>query len=293
LLISGLAASAIEIKDRKYKLDHSSHYPVLSPLYEICGSLKGKLFHATKENIELKQEVAYLTARLKKTKLSEKMIEKDLNRVEKGATKSTYKLGVGFERCEDKGEKSAPMFILSSNCHTEEEVLKPIKTHYPPNPKPSFNPEREVKRESPKPSEEAFVCIFCGCAGHLIEFSFSQKRIEKMHFEYARNSYRDELIDFPSHSYSRASPHTSSCALPYLSHGPDHCSYGFGLRENNFMPRLFGYNPHPHHGDRFLHRHDFPTGESYTTLSLNTWMVHIFPVMVLIPLVQRVRSKRL
>jgi hypothetical protein len=63
-----LAASAIEIKDRKYKLDHSSHYPVLSPLYEICGSLKGKLFHATKENIELKQEVAYLTARLQKTK---------------------------------------------------------------------------------------------------------------------------------------------------------------------------------------------------------------------------------
>jgi hypothetical protein len=44
----------------------------------MCGSLKGKLFHATKENTELKQEVAYLTARLEKTILSEKMIEENL-----------------------------------------------------------------------------------------------------------------------------------------------------------------------------------------------------------------------
>jgi regulator of replication initiation timing len=58
------------------------------------GSLKGKLFHATKENTELKQEVAYLTSRLEKTKLSEKMIEDDLSRIEKSAIKSTYKLGV-------------------------------------------------------------------------------------------------------------------------------------------------------------------------------------------------------
>ncbi len=43
----------------------------------MCGSLKGKLFHATKENIELKQEVAYLTACLKKTIFSEKIIKKD------------------------------------------------------------------------------------------------------------------------------------------------------------------------------------------------------------------------
>jgi hypothetical protein len=49
-------------------------------------------------------------------------------------------LGVGFERCEDKGEKSAPKFISSSNYHKEEEALKPTKTHYQSNPKPSFNP---------------------------------------------------------------------------------------------------------------------------------------------------------
>jgi hypothetical protein len=45
----------------------------------VCGSLKGKLFHATKENTELKQEVAYLTTHLEKTVLSERMIEDDLS----------------------------------------------------------------------------------------------------------------------------------------------------------------------------------------------------------------------
>jgi hypothetical protein len=61
-----------------------------------------------------------LTARLNKTVLSEKMIEENLSRVEEGATKSTYRLDVGFERCEKKGEKSAPKFIPSSSYHKEE-----------------------------------------------------------------------------------------------------------------------------------------------------------------------------
>jgi hypothetical protein len=117
LLRSDLEASTIEIKDLKHKLDHPSRCSILSPPCEACGSLKGKLFHATKENIELQQEVAYLTARLEKTKVSEKMIKDDLSRVEESATKSTYRLGIGFERCEDKGEKSAPMFIPSSTYH--------------------------------------------------------------------------------------------------------------------------------------------------------------------------------
>jgi hypothetical protein len=103
-----LEASAIEIKDLKYKLGHPSRYSVLSPPCETCCSVKGKLFHATKENTELKQEVAYLIARLEKTKLSKKMIEDDLCQVDVSATKSTYKLGVGFERCEDMGGKRAP-----------------------------------------------------------------------------------------------------------------------------------------------------------------------------------------
>jgi hypothetical protein len=78
LLRSDMEASAVEIKNLKQKLDHSPCYSVLSPPCTTCGSLKGKLFHATKENTKLKQEVAYLTACLEKTKLSEKMIEDDL-----------------------------------------------------------------------------------------------------------------------------------------------------------------------------------------------------------------------
>jgi hypothetical protein len=143
---SDLEADAVKIKDLKHKLDHSSSYTVLSPLCKACVSLKGKFFHATKENIELQQEIAYLTAHLDKTVLSEKMIEEDLSRVEESAIKSTYKLGVGFERC----EKSAPMFVPSSSYLKEEEALKPTKVYYPSNPKSSFNPKREVRKETPK-----------------------------------------------------------------------------------------------------------------------------------------------
>jgi hypothetical protein len=82
LLRSDLDAVVVEIKDIKHKLDHSSHYTVLSPPCEACVSLESKLLHATKENTELHQEVAYLTAHLEITELSKKMIEEDLSRVE-------------------------------------------------------------------------------------------------------------------------------------------------------------------------------------------------------------------
>jgi hypothetical protein len=230
----------------------------------VCGSLKGKLFQATKENTKLKQEVTYLTSRLERTVVSEKMIEDDLSRVEKSATKSTYKLGVSFERLENKGVKSAPNFIPSSNYHQEVKIIKSTKTHYPSSPKPSFNHKREVRKEIPKLRAEAFICMFCGRAGYLDEFCFCRKRIEKKRFDYARNSYRYEFSDFPPWSYSRASPHTSSHALSHFSHGPNHHSYGFSSRENNFVPRRFGYDPRPHHGDHFSRRFGFPAGGSHT-----------------------------
>jgi hypothetical protein len=53
LLRSDLEAAAIEIKDLKHKLDHSSCYIVLSPSCKACVSLKGMPLHATKENTEL------------------------------------------------------------------------------------------------------------------------------------------------------------------------------------------------------------------------------------------------
>jgi hypothetical protein len=150
------------------------------------------------------------------------MIEEDLSRVEESATKSTYRLGVGFERCEDKGEKSAPKFIPNSTYYKEEATIKSTKAHYPSNSKPSFNPKRKARKETPKTRGEAFIYMFCGRAGHLDEFCFPWKRIESRRVEYARNSYRDEFFDvlpqsysrIPPRSYSRASSRTFSRALP-------------------------------------------------------------------------------
>jgi hypothetical protein len=264
-------------------------------------SLKGKLFHATKENTELQQEVAYLTAHLEKTVLSEKMIEEDLSRIEENVTKSTYRLGVGFERCEKKGEKSAPKFVPSSSYHKEEEALKPTKAHYPSNPKPSFNPKREEREETPKPREEAFVCMFCGCTGHLDEFCFRWKKIDRRRVEYARDSYHDEFINFsscsyshvPPHFYSRASHRTFSRALPQFTHGPNHHSYGIGPRENCFEPRRFGYGPRPRCGDRFPRRPGFPAGESIPHLEPRHLDGPRFPRRGSHPLDQVVRCKGL
>jgi hypothetical protein len=127
----------------------------------VCDSLKGKLLHATKENIELNQEVTYWTSHLERTVMS-KMIKDELSRVEKSATKFTYKLGVDFKRCEDKGVKSAHKFIPSSNYHQEEKTIKSVKTHYPSSPKPSFNPKREVSKDIPSRKRKLLCVCFVG-----------------------------------------------------------------------------------------------------------------------------------
>jgi hypothetical protein len=54
LFRSDLEDSAVEIKDLKHQIAHSSCYSILSPPCNVCDSFKGKLFHATKENTELK-----------------------------------------------------------------------------------------------------------------------------------------------------------------------------------------------------------------------------------------------
>jgi hypothetical protein len=249
------------------------------------GSLKGKLFHATKDNTELKQEVAYLSAHLEKTKLSEKMIEDDLSRVEKSTTKSTYKLGVGFHICEDKGGKSAPMFIPTSNYDKEEETIKSTNVHYPSNPKPSFYPKRELRKETPRPRVEAFVCVFCGRAGHLDEFCFCYKRIEEMRFDYARNSYRNEFIDL--HLVLLLVLCLASLMDLTISHmvlvleRTALCLHALVTAHVLIMVIIS------------LVGMVFVLECLTLTLSPDTWTVHVFLVMVIIPLVQRVRCKRL
>jgi hypothetical protein len=160
LLRYDLKVAVVEIKYLKHRLDHASRYTVLTPLCKMCDSLKGKCFHATNENTELKNEVAYLTASPERTVISEKMIKDDLSRVEESGTKSTYKLGIDFEMCEDKCEKKAFKFVPTSKYHKEEETIKSIKPHYPYISKLSFNSKRDVKKETPKAREKTFVPMF-------------------------------------------------------------------------------------------------------------------------------------
>jgi hypothetical protein len=49
LLRYDLKVLTVEIKDPKHKLNHSSRYTILPPPCEVCASLKGKLFNATKK----------------------------------------------------------------------------------------------------------------------------------------------------------------------------------------------------------------------------------------------------
>jgi hypothetical protein len=206
-----------------------SHVLVTSFPCEVCVSLTGKLVHATNKNTMLIQDVAYLTSRLEITKLSEKMIEEDLSRVDKCVTRSIHKLGLDYERCEDKGEISIK-FVPSSAYKDNEETLKDKQILYPPNPKQSLNPKR-AQKQTTNPSisnlDGIYMCMFCGRTSHLDEFCFRRKRMEKRCVDYARNSYLDEFSDFLPRSYSRASAHTSSHALSSFSHGSNHRSYGF------------------------------------------------------------------
>jgi hypothetical protein len=200
------------------------------------------------------------------------MVEDDLSRVDESATKSTYKLRVDFERCEDKGEKSAPKFIPNSTYHQEEKTIKSTKAHYPSNSKPSFNPKRVVRKKTPKPREEVFVCIFCGRVGHLDEFCFRRKR--KRCFDYVRNSYRDEFFDFSPRSFSHALPRTSSHALSQ-----------FALRLDALVTAHVLIVVIVSRVGLF-----FPLEGLTLTLSRDTWTVHIFPVMAHVPLSQTWQS---
>jgi hypothetical protein len=130
-----------------------------------------------------------------------------------------------------------------------------------------------------------YTYMFCGRAGHFDEFYFLCKIMEKRCFECARNSYPDKFFDFLAHSYSRASPRTSSRAVSHFFHGPNHFLYSFDSQENIYLFL-----------DALVTAHVFPvvvivprvgTGfllEDLTpVLSRDTWIVHVFHIMVLVP----------
>jgi hypothetical protein len=191
-------------------------------------------------------------------------------------------LSVGFERCEDKIEKDTPKFVPGSNYNKEEESLKPTKPHYPSNPEPSFNPKSGVKKNTSNPSEEVYICMFYGRAGHLDEFCFQHNRMEKRRVNYARNSYHDEFTDFP--------PQFSSRALSHFSHGPNYRSYGFALQESSLMPGSFGVDPRSHRGVPPPRRHSFPARGVYSKFEPVALTVHAFHNVVHVSLAQMVRE---
>jgi hypothetical protein len=293
LLRSNLEVAAIEIQDLKHKLDHSSHYTTLSPPCEACVSLKGKLLHATIGNTELQQEVAYLTARLEKTALSEKMIKEDLSRVEESATKSTYRLGVGFERCEKKGEKSAPMFIPSSSYHKEQEALKPTKAQYPSNPKPSFNPKREARKL-------LFAC-------------FVAVLVTWMSFPSGGRELRGDILSMLETHIVMSSLIFRLILIPMLSLAFTlvlHLALFHVLCLSSLMDLIITHMVLVHEGtalslDALVTTHVlivviisrvglvFLLEGPSPTLSRDTWTVHAFPIMVHVPLGQVVRCKGL
>jgi hypothetical protein len=110
---SDLEACSIEIKELKQILDHSSCYKFFSPPCEVCGTLKGKLLHATKEKSELKQEVAYLSARLERTKLNEKIIKDDLSRVEESEANPHTNWALALREVRTRVRRVLPSLFLA------------------------------------------------------------------------------------------------------------------------------------------------------------------------------------
>jgi hypothetical protein len=282
-----LEASAIEIKDLKYKLNHSSRYTVLSPPCEACVSLKGKLFHATKENTELQQEVAYLTTHLEKTILSEKMIEEDLSRVEECATKSTYKLGIGFKRCEKRMRRVLQSLFLAPAT---------IKTRKHSNqPKLTTHPTQREKQGKKLPSRERKLLFACSVAVLVTWMSFASGVRElrggvlsmlETHIVMSLLIFRLVLILMFRLALTLMlcliSPMDLTIAHMVLVHERTAL-----ILDASVMAHVLIVVIVSRVGLVFLLEGPTPT------LSRETWMVHIFSIVVHIPLGQVVRCKGL
>jgi hypothetical protein len=149
-----------------------------------------------------------------------------------------------------------------------------------------------VRKETPKSREEAFVCIFCGYVGHLDEFCFRCKTIEKRHLNYARNSYvMSSLISrlILILMFYLVLTLVLRLALPLvlclislidltiihmvLVHERTYLSLDALVTAHVLIMVIVSYV-----GPIFILEGLTPT------LSPDTWMVHIFPVVVHVPL---------
>jgi hypothetical protein len=198
-----------------------------------------------------------------------------------------------IERCEDKGEKSVHKFIPSSNYHKEEEALKPTKTHYPSNPKPSFNPKREVKRESPKLRQEVLFACFVAMLVTWMSFASGVRdlrggALSMLETHIVMNSLIFHLVL------------TLVLRLALL-----HALFLSSLMNLTITHMVLVHERIALRLDALVTTHVLIVvivsrvglvflQESFTpVLSRDTWMVHVFPIVVLVPVVQIVMCKRL
>jgi hypothetical protein len=150
-----------------------------------------------------------------------------------------------------------------------------------------------VKRESPKLREEAFVCMFYGYADHLDEFCFRRKRIERRHFEYLETHIVMSSLSF-------CLVLTLMLRLPLL-----HVLYLSSLMNITIAHMVLIYMRTTLSLDALVMAHVlivvivprigpvFLLELLILTLSRDTWMVHVFPIVVHIPLSQMVKCKEL
>jgi cation transport ATPase len=221
------------------------------------------------------------------------MIEDYLSWVKESASKSTYKLGIGFQRCEDKGEKSAPKFIPSSNYHKKEEALKPTKTHYSSIPKPSFTRKREVKRESPSRERKLLFSCFVAVLVTWMSSTFG-------------------IRDLRGGALSMLETHIVMSSLIFhliltlmLLLALIHALFLSSLMDPTIAHMFLGHERTALSLDALVTTHILIVvivscislvflQEGFTLiLSRDTWTVHVFPSVVLVPLVQTVKCKRL
>jgi hypothetical protein len=211
-------------------------------------------------------------------------------------------LGVGFERCDDKGEKSAPKFIPSFTYHKEEATIKTTKAHYPSNPKPSFNPKREVRKETPKLREEHLTVLVT-----WMSFAFDGRDLRggvlsmlETHIVMSSLILCLVLILMFRLTFTLmlllALSHVLCLALILV------------LRLSSLMDPTIAHMVLVHERtalslDALVTTHVlivviasrvglvFPLEGPSPTLSRDTWMVHAFPIVVHVPLDQVVRCK--
>jgi hypothetical protein len=100
-----------------------------------------------------------LTARLEKTVLSEKMIEEDLSWVEESATMSTYRLGVGFERCEKMRRVLLSLFLAPATIKKRKHSNQPKPITHPIQSHPSTQREKQGKKSLSQERKLLFACF--------------------------------------------------------------------------------------------------------------------------------------